>query len=331
MSNNEKKLIVFLIVISLIAVGFFNDLSKEEKIVSAYEKKESQIKKINNDIFDNIQILAKSAYVIDAQSNSVIFEKNSNNVYPLASITKIMTLVSVMEILNQNDEIFIYKDALMQDGDNGLILGDKWGRDELIKLMMVASSNDAAWALASRAGFNLDPARPVEAFVNYMNGKANSLGLSKTYFHNPTGLDIVSTDFTGAKVGLTAPEFSTKAGTEGSARDIAMLLKYAVQKYPDLFEPTQYSEFAFRSLGGKELVVKNTNKSADYFPQIIASKTGMTSLAGGNLAIYMDAGLMNPIVVVVLGSTEDGRFSDALKLAKATTNYLQNYYKLENY
>lgn len=155
---------------------------------------------------------------------------------------------------------------------------------KLIDSALMQSSNEAAAALAS-----LD-----RNFIEIMNTKARELNLNQTYFLNETGLDISK----------------NIAGAYSSAQDVAKLIIYAVKNNPNLFEAT--------TIGGPDntnIFVVNTNG-------LIASKTGFTDLAGGNLAVVFDAGFEHPVVSVVLGSSKEGRFSDIQKLIKATFDYL---------
>lgn len=155
--------------------------------------------------------------------------------------------------------------------------------DTIIDSALAQSSNEAASALASMDS----------NFINLMNKKADELELHQTYFLNETGLDI-------------SRQIS---GGYGSARDVAKLISYAIKNNPELFEATTNGEF-------------NSNIYASTTTLLIASKTGFTDLAGGNLAVVFDAGFNHPVVSVVLGSSKDGRFSDMQKLIKATFDYL---------
>jgi D-alanyl-D-alanine carboxypeptidase len=139
-----------------------------------------------------------------------------------------------------------------------------------------------------------------------MNAKAHSLGLSQTYFLNVTGLDINS----------------TISGGYGSAKDMAKLFTYAVKTYPDVFEATSYPQISVSSIGKTKYQVDNTDTIVGQIPGLIASKTGYTDLALGNLAILFDAGLMHPIAIVVLGSTEEGRFTDTISLVNKTLDFI---------
>ena len=104
---------------------------------------------------------------------------------------------------------------------------------------------------------------------------------------------------------------------------MAMLFEYALKNYPEVLEATRYKNLHFASTE-KIYSVENTNVIVDQIPNLIASKTGYTDLAGGNLIIAFDAGLGRPIIITVLGSTEEGRFADVLKLVEATKQQLPN-------
>ena len=96
-----------------------------------------------------------------------------------------------------------------------------------------------------------------------------------------------------------------------------------MENYPDLLEATRYKTLEFTS-AQKTYVAKNTNAVIDKIPNAIASKTGFTDLAGGNLVVAFDAGLNRPIIVSILGSSEEGRFTDVLRLIGATFKELPN-------
>ncbi len=159
---------------------------------------------------------------------------------------------------------------------------------------LVQSSNEAAIIIATEASKFIADGN----FVDLMNREAKKLDLRQTYFLNETGLD-----------------FSENiSGGYGSANDIAKLMVYAARNNPRLFEPTAY---------GKIYGAINTNICASSTINLIASKTGFTDLAGGNLAIIFDAGFNHPVVAAVLGSTKDGRFTDMQKIIEATFEYLR--------
>lgn len=249
------------------------------------------------DPFMTISLQAKSAYVWDIQKQKVLFAKNANDVLPLASITKIMTATVASEMLSPTTTISISRADLAQDGDSGLLLDERWTFKKLLDFTLAVSSNDGATALASAA----DP-----DFVNKMNEKAKELGLSSMRFYNPTGLD----------------ESMTLSGGYGSAADVAKLFSYTLQTHPEIFGATRYARFTTSSLDKINHTAINTDAEINNIPGIIGSKTGFSDLAGGNLAIIYDASINYPVVVVVLGSTYDGRFDDVTALVRATNQTL---------
>lgn len=263
------------------------------------------------DPFANISIEAKSAYVIDLKSNKVLFEKNSEAQLPLASITKLMTAVTALSAVPEGTIITIDKDDLSLEGDSGLLEDERWRLGDLLGLTLIESSNDGAYAVASSIGIIEAGVSDKEIgrgkFIEMMNKKAKELGLAQTYFNNATGLD----------------ESVVEAGGYGSARDIAKLISYALSNYRDIFDSTKYSSLRVNSLNAPTHTATNTNKVLDGIPMIMASKTGYTDLAGGNLAVIFDAGINEPMAVVVLGSTLDGRFDDVKKLSWAAVDALK--------
>lgn len=169
--------------------------------------------------------------------------------------------------------------------------------NSLMTAMLIESSNGAATTISQELSKD-----STKNFIGLMNKKAGELGLTQTIFSNPTGLDLSKAD----------------AGAYGSAQDAAKLLVHGYQKYPDVFEITRYPEV---EVDGKKIF--NKNELAGKIPNIIAGKTGLTNLAGGNLALLVGEG-DNLFAIVVLGSSEKGRFSDCEKLINATALYMQN-------
>jgi D-alanyl-D-alanine carboxypeptidase (penicillin-binding protein 5/6) len=115
-----------------------------------------------------------------------------------------------------------------------------------------------------------------------------------------------------------------RVGAYGSAKDMVVLFEYILKNYPDLLEATKYSHLTFQDESGALYTANNTNVASDLIPSLIASKTGYTDLAGGNLVVAFDAGLNHPVIVSVLGSTRDDRFADTLTLVNATMKYIKD-------
>ncbi len=252
--------------------------------------------------FEDVDLEAQAAIVVDLQSGSVLYEKSADEEWPLASITKLMTALVASELVEEGSVIPVTAAAVDQAGEGGVLTGERFSYRSLSDLVLLTSSNDGAYALAAYAGGALDSDAPDAAFVKAMNVRAKELGLEHTYFRNPTGLDLTETE----------------AGAYGTAREVAKLLEYILENKPEILEATAGSGLVIRDGNGSGRQADNTNYVVDAIPTAIASKTGYTTLAGGNLAIAFDAGFNRPVIAVVLGSSHQGRFSDILKLVEAT-------------
>lgn len=256
--------------------------------------------------FDGVQITGRSAYVVDGSNDAVLFAQNENTQLPLASITKVVLALVVADVLSMESTVTISSEAVAKGG-GGLTHGEVWRVRDLLDYMLIASSNTAAEALAEaaeegiRAKYSEAPAE--RAVIWRMNRLASELGMSATYFLNPSGLD----------------ESVTQAGALGSAKDIAMLFSYALRTNRELFAGTSREFATLGPISGYKRDVHNTNEALASIPHIYMGKTGLTDLAGGNLAIAYDSGENHPVIVVVLGSTQEGRFADVTTLVETVT------------
>ena len=253
----------------------------------------------------DVPIEAKSAYVWDVANQRVLFAKNPNDVLPLASLTKLMTSLVAIELTDPNQATAVPLSAIRQEGSSGLSAGESLSLRALSQLALIASSNDAAHALAASVGRALDESASdnTAQFIKAMNIRANELGFSSLAFKNATGLDLSPTE----------------AGAYGTARDVTFLLEYILRTYPELLTITQAEETRVLNEAGEYHSVVNTNHIVQDIPNVLASKTGYTDLAGGNLTIAYDAGFNRPIIITVLGSSREGRFADVLTLLTAVT------------
>ena len=251
---------------------------------------------------ENITIAARSAYVYDVRTKRALYSKDPDAVLPLASITKLMTALVAHELVAGDKTVTMPKAAILQSGASGLAEGERFTTEALSKYAVLASSNDAAYALAGAVGAVIDDTKnPNQTFVRAMNIRAEELGLIHLKFKNPTGLDISTTE----------------AGAVGTAREISFLMEYIVNTYPDILKPTTNASARVYNESGAYHEAENTNPVITKIPNLLGSKTGYTDLAGGNLTIAFDAGYNRPIIVTVLGSSYDGRFSDVKKLVDA--------------
>jgi serine-type D-Ala-D-Ala carboxypeptidase (penicillin-binding protein 5/6) len=262
--------------------------------------------------FPEVTLEAKSAYVYDARTKEVLFAKNEETRMPLASITKLMSALVALELSPSYGTVTITPEALESDGDSGLRPGERWALKDLLDFSLLTSSNDGIRAVALALGAldrsTATTSEIIKSFVGEMNRKAGALDLKNTYFWNETGLD----------------ESEVKGGAYGTARDVTMLMEYIITYHPELIEATKESVMIFRSLDAIEHKANNTNDLASRIPGFLGSKTGFTNTAGGNLAFVFDADLGRPVIVSILGSSEQGRFNDAEKLINATLEYLNS-------
>jgi D-alanyl-D-alanine carboxypeptidase len=254
-----------------------------------------------------VDVLADAAYVFDVREQRVLFSKNSDEPVPLASITKLMTSLLAFELIEDDETAAITAQALSQDGDSGFIVGERFSVAALQKLTLIPSSNDAAYALGAAVGTLLGDGDPYGQFIAGMNIRAQELGLSSLSFKNTTGLDISSVE----------------TGGIGSAKDVTFLMEYILTHHPDIIAPTTRAATRVYNTDGEFHDVENTNDFISRIPNLLGSKTGYTDLAGGNLTIAYDLGFNRPIIITVLGSSRQGRFTDVTRLVAAVEESLQ--------
>lgn len=256
----------------------------------------------SNKYFSGINLEAKAVYVYDDMEGRVLFEKDAHAPLALASITKLATIYCTVDHIGPNtlvqvpDSVYSYYDNATSTGKTEL-----WSVNDLAKYTIITSSNFGAATLARYNGGE-------EETISCMNDAAQKLNMFDTTFGSVTGLDIDS----------------MTPGSLGSAQDVVILLKSVYEKYADIMDITTYTNFSVRSKNGIVHNAPNTNLVADKLTGFVASKTGLTDIAGGNLVYLMDAGLNHKVYVAILGSTEEGRFEDALKLNEAIIKSFAN-------
>jgi D-alanyl-D-alanine carboxypeptidase (penicillin-binding protein 5/6) len=242
---------------------------------------------------DYSAIIGKAAVIYDPTTGRVLYSKNADVTMPLASITKLMTAQVALNNIATNTLITLSKRDVSVEGDAAdwnLKEGDTIRLGDIIKLGLTASSNHAMSAAASALG---------DAYIGDLNKTASELGLTHTYFLNSTGLDL-NTDTSGAY---------------GSASDIAKLAAAFMKDYPAYFEEST-NESVSIPVSNRVVTAKATSLPLLDIPGIIGAKTGYTDLAGGNLVAAFEADVNHPLIAVVLGSTEEGRFIDIRTLIK---------------
>lgn len=265
------------------------------KVVTVSTKQEvatSTYHFFDSSAFSDISIEGKAYIVYDLVDHTVIASKNESTPLPLASLTKLMTAVSSTLHKHTEEMIVVTPKSIDEGYDLGLKDKQMWKLNELLKYTLIFSSNDGAEVIADSFGSK-------DIFVNQMNTDAKILGLN-LFFTNPAGLDE-----------------DGKIGGKGTVLEVAKLFGVARKVIPDVLDATTKKRQTVTASSGRISGVPNTNQSIENFPGAEASKTGYTDLAGGNLGVVIDVSLGHPVVIVVLGSTREGRFRDVETLYSA--------------
>lgn len=251
----KKKLIVCLVIILTFSTAFYvEDLKASSEKVKT--KEENVPEELRN-------LYAQSAVLMDAGNGRILFGKNENDVMPMASTTKIMTCILVLENADMKDTIEVSKYAASQPRVKlGMIEGEEYYIEDLLYSLMLESHNDSAVALAEHV------AGSVGEFADLMNKKANEIGCNDTHFITPNGLD--ASDETGIH--------ST------TAADLARIMRYCIEESSkkDLFlNITQTRNHTFNNVSGeRQFVCNNHNAFLDMMDGVISGKTGFTAEAG---------------------------------------------------
>ncbi len=214
--------------------------------------------------------------------NKIIFEKDSNIQLPIASLTKLMTAIVVLDNYKLSDVLEIDKVAELyySQTKQNLKVGDEMKVENLLDMILIESNNKAAYTLSELMGEN--------KFVHLMNQKAENLGMQNTFFVEPTG--------------LSAKNIST-------ASDLVILAQHILKSYPKIANISKIKELYIPDLG----IIENTNQLLKEFPDIICSKTGFTTIAKGCLLLVLtNPSNQNYIINIILGA--DDRFSEMKKL-----------------
>lgn len=242
---------------------------------------------------EELDLTAKSSILIEASTGEILSEKNSDEKLAPASMTKIMTMLLIMESLEKNeysleDKVNISTNAASMGGSQVFLeSGSELKVKELLKAIAIASANDAAVAMAEYT------AGSTESFVNLMNEKAASLGCTNTTFKNVHGLD-----------------------TEGhltTAKDMSIMARELLKHEEILTFSSIYEEFLNKPDGSSTWMV-NTNKLIKYYNGLDGLKTGFTKNAGYCLTATAKRNNMRLISVVMNEPTTEKRSSDTIKL-----------------
>lgn len=254
--------------------------------------------------FSDMVLEAKSVFAFDMRTDEVLYALNPDIQLPLASLAKIALVLATSEVLSPDESVTMSNSAYTVGSADRMEVGEKWLVRDIIDYTLAGSSNGGALALAYAAEEKLHVMYPASIVGNAtlyrMNSLAQDLGLSSTYFLNTSGLD----------------ENLEISGAYGSARDVSRLLEYALG-HEELFTSTTKERVVMWETGGsKSAVLFNTNEALPTIPGLVLGKTGFTDLAGGNLAVVFEVEPSHPIGVVILASTQEGRFTDMTELVR---------------
>ena len=238
-----------------------------------------------------LELPCRAACLIDQQTGTVLYEKNADQQMPIASITKVMTLLLTFEAvhngqLTMDTPVPVSEHAYHMGGSQiWLEPGEQFTLDEMIKAICVSSANDAAVAVAELVGGS------EQGFVQSMNARAAELGMTNTVFHNACGLDI--------------------EGHLSTARDVAVMSRYILNTCPEVLHYTGIWTDTLRG-GATQLV--NTNKLLRRYNGITGLKTGTTSGAGVCISASATRDGLDLIAVVLGAPSSSDRFDAATTL-----------------
>ncbi len=244
---------------------------------------------------NNLGILhsGKSAFVADVESAGVLYAHKPHDVYSIASLTKLMTALVVLDLdLDMKERITFVNEDFDRESRSTLRIGDSIPREDVLNALMVGSVNEAGNAFARTSGVTY------AEFIELMNKKAEELNLDSLRFTDPTGLD---------------------EGNMGSAADVAALLTIAIRE-PEIREAMQKEFVILTTQTGRQYTINTTNllmysylNKEPY--KIIGAKTGSLPTTGYNLAQVTENANGDQVVAVLLGSNNHfARYDDVKAL-----------------
>ena len=246
---------------------------------------------------------AKSAILMDASTGKVLYEKNADEPLAPASMTKLASMLIIMEAIDDgslklSDKVTISKEAADMGGSQVFLEENEvYTVEQLLKSVAIASGNDAVVALAEKI------AGSQEGFVKMINNRLQEIGAINTTFLNARGLDT--------------------SGHVSTAKDMA-IIAYNLLKHPKILEYTSvYEDYLEKNDGSKTWLV-NTNKLVRFYDGVDGLKTGFTSNAGYCLTATAKKNNFRLISVVMGEDTTENRSSDTVKML----NYGFNTYRI---
>lgn len=234
----------------------------------------------------------RSAILMDADTGEVLFEQSADEALPPASVTKVMTLLLVMEAIEAgrvrlDEQVRVSANAASMGGSQVFLEeGEQMCVEEMLKCVVIASANDCAVALAEHV------AGSEESFVAAMNARAAELGMKNTHFENTNGLD------------------DSVENHVTSARDIAIMSRELIT-HPKILE---YSGIWMDTIRNGAFGLTNTNRLVRFYPGCTGLKTGSTARAGFCVSATAKREGVSLICVIMGADTRDVRNTSAAKL-----------------
>ena len=252
---------------------------------------------------DSLNLSSESAILMDAESGKILYEKNIDEQLPMASMTKIMSMLLIMENIEQGnlayeDKVLISENASGMGGSQVFLQAqEEYTVNDLLKCIAIASANDAVVAMAEKISGSVD------AFVELMNKRAKELGLKNTHFANPHGLD-------------NENHYST-------AYDMALMAKELL-KHEDILKYTSIYEDYLTKPDGSQVWLVNTNRLVRFYDGVDGLKTGYTTDAGYCLTATAKKNDLRLISVVMKSLSAEERSSDTSTLLSYGFNSFKN-------
>lgn len=295
-----KKIVLTLLLVMFIIPSIY---AEEQDILE--EKVQEETKETDDGAKEEgpITLKSKSGIVIDASSKKILFEKNSNEQLAPASMTKIMTMLLIMEEIEKGnitleDQVTISEHAANMGGSQIYLEAGKTASvKELLTSIGIGSANDSAVAMAEKIGGT------EENFVNMMNKRASELGAKNTHFVNAHGLD-------------ADDHYST-------AHDMAIIASELV-KHESILDITGTYETTITHQNGKSIWLVNTNSLIRFYKGLDGLKTGFTERAGYCLTGTMERNDMRLITVVMNAEVKEDRNTDTINMMEYA---FSQYYK----
>ncbi len=288
--------ICIILIFLLIPITYANNEDNEKIDINLIQ---TEIVETSSDISKEPTINSRSAIVIDRKSKEILYGKKEYDKRKMASTTKIMTAIVVLENSNLSDTANISKKSAGTGGSRlGLKVGDKVTIYDLLYGLMLCSGNDAAVALAEHVGGS------VEGFAELMNNKAKELGLTSTNFVTPHGLD-------------NDNHYTT-------AYELAILTDYALNN--KTFSKIVGTKNYTITINGNPKNLSNTNELLGNLNGIYGVKTGFTNGANRCLVTACKRGNLDIICIVLGADTKKFRTQDSIKLIE----YVYSNYEMVN-